>query len=86
VIRRQRQPHDRTHGPALGAADDGLSQGSAYKAVALAASSGGWVKVTIPAISISQPYMAKIKTGTIAPGATVLVLFDEERVPWVVSF
>jgi hypothetical protein len=90
----QPQPFERTHGPAPGAASDGLTPGSAYAAVIRSAISAGgplegpegFVRVTIPGLHLSETWEAHIQPETpCEDGQTCLVIFDDSKVPWVVT-
>lgn len=75
----------RTPGPSVHGAGDGLE--GAYSAILHAAPSGGTCKVIIPALDRIRWRTAKCPstfTGTV--GESILVLFDENKQPWVVSW
>lgn len=74
----------RTSGPSVHAAGDGL-QGN-YSAILHAAPSGGTCKVVVPDLNLTTYYTALCSTAfTGAPGDRVLVAFDENKQPWVLS-
>lgn len=74
----------RTPGPSVHASGDGL-EGS-YSAVVHAAPSGGTCKVVIPALGLLNYYTAHCSsTFTASAGNAVLVTFDENKDPWVVT-
>jgi len=82
----QKQPWDRWNGPPPGAAQDGQAQGMVYTAVVQSAPSNGLVEVTIPALHLTQRFQAHLPAGTsVTEGATVLVSYDEMRMPWVTT-
>lgn len=78
-------PFDRGHRPAVQAAGDGLE--GAYSAILNTAPSGGTVKVIVPNLwgltTVRTAVCSLAFTGT--PGDRVLVVFDEEKQPWVVQ-
>src|ERR1035441_3091726 len=86
---------DGTPGPAPGAASDGLTPGSTYTAVIQSAISKGltgiegpkdFVQVSIPALHLSETFLAHIQPNTPAVvGETGLVIFDDQKIPWVVQ-
>jgi hypothetical protein len=80
-----RSVFDRTHGPAVGASGDGLE--GAYSAILNSAPSGGAVKVIVPNLwgltTVRTAVCSLAFTGS--PGNRVLVVFDEEKQPWVVE-
>lgn len=79
-----RGPWDRRHGPAHVAAGDG--QEGAYSAVLVNAPSGGKVRVKIPALGLTYYRTATCSTSfTGSAGDNVLVIFDEQKHPWVVA-
>lgn len=81
------QAWDRTHGPAWGAATDGLDQGAAYSAVVQSAIEDAMVSVTIPALHMSQTFRARVNPeAPLTKGMVCLVTFDEQRIPWVVTW
>lgn len=81
------QVWDRTHGPAWGAPSDGLDQGIPYSAVIQSAIDESMVSVTIPALHMTQLFRARINPeAPVSKGQTCLVLFDEQKVPWVVTW
>ncbi|MGZ4530800.1 MAG: hypothetical protein ACXVXP_00440 [Mycobacteriaceae bacterium] len=74
----------RTPGAAITAAGDGLL--GAYSAVLHTAPSGGTCQVIVPALSLTTYRTALCSaafTGSV--GDRVLVMFDEEKQPWVLS-
>jgi hypothetical protein len=74
----------RTPGPSVNAPGDGLE--GAYSAVVHEAPSGGTCKVTIPALSLMQYYTAVCSPAfTVNVGDIVLVIFDQDKQPWLVS-
>jgi hypothetical protein len=79
------RPHfDRRHGPATSAAGDGL-EGN-YSAVLRTAPSGGTVQVIVPALGLTSWRTAICSQAfTGSPGDRVLVAFDEQKQPWVLS-
>jgi hypothetical protein len=80
-----RSVFDRTHGPAVGASGDGLE--GAYSAILNSAPSGGTVRVIVPnlwGLTTARTAVCSLAfTGS--PGDRVLVVFDEEKQPWVVE-
>jgi hypothetical protein len=80
-----RSVFDRTHGPAVGASGDGLE--GAYSAILNSAPSAGTVKVIVPnlwGLTTARTAVCSLAfTGS--PGDRVLVVFDEEKQPWVVQ-
>jgi hypothetical protein len=80
-----RSVFDRTHGPAVGASGDGLE--GAYSAILNSAPSAGTVKVIVPNLwgltTARSANCSPMFAGS--PGDRVLLVFDEEKVPWVVS-
>lgn len=92
------QPHDRSYGPPTGSPDDGLSSfGVYYGVVQSASSSGGTVRVVLPGLGPDHTYTAiyphnlfpDVDTegtdGGISAGDTVLVQFDDRKIPWVLA-
>lgn len=80
----QRDLTHRTGGPAVNAPSDGLE--GAYSATLHTAPSGGVCKVVIPALSLTDyrsAFCSQAFTGL--QGDTVLVMFDENKEPWVIS-
>lgn len=74
----------RTAGPAVASAGDG--QEGIYSAVLHTAPSGGTCKVIIPALHLTNYKTANVSNAfTGLPGDMVLVAFDEEKQPWVIS-
>jgi hypothetical protein len=80
-----RSVFDRTHGPAVGASGDGLE--GAYSAILNSAPSAGTVKVIVPNLwGLTTARVAVCSLAfTGSPGDRVLVVFDEEKQPWVVE-
>jgi hypothetical protein len=80
-----RSVFDRTHGPAVGASGDGLE--GAYSAILNSAPSGGTVRVIVPNLwGLTTARAANCSLAFAgSPGDRVLLVFDEEKVPWVVS-
>lgn len=82
-----KQIHDRTHGPGVGAPGDALGQGQPYGAVIATAPEGSKVYVTIPALHLTQTFQARINhEAPVTVGQTCLVLFDEQKLPWVIAW
>jgi hypothetical protein len=88
------QPFERTHGTAPGAPADGLTPGATYAAVIQSAISKGealegpvgFVKVSIPGMHLSETWDAHVQPGTpCLVGETCLVVFDDSKVPWVLT-
>jgi hypothetical protein len=80
-----RSVFDRTHGPAVGASGDGLE--GAYSAILNSAPSAGTVKVIVPNLWGLTTVRTAVCSAAFAgsPGDRVLVMFDEEKQPWVIS-
>jgi microcystin-dependent protein len=80
-----RSVFDRTHGPAVGASGDGLE--GAYSAILRSAPSGGTVQVIVPNLwGLTTARSANCSLAFAgSPGDRVLLVFDEEKQPWVVS-
>jgi hypothetical protein len=80
-----RSVFDRTHGPAVGASGDGLE--GAYSAILNSTPSAGTVKVIVPNLwGLTTARVAVCSLAfTGSPGDRVLVVFDEEKQPWVVE-
>jgi hypothetical protein len=80
-----RSVFDRTHGPAVGASGDGLE--GAYSAILHSAPSAGTVQVIVPNLwGLTTARSANCSLAFAgSPGDRVLLVFDEEKVPWVVS-
>jgi hypothetical protein len=78
-----RSVFDRTHGPAVGASGDGLE--GAYSAILNSAPSAGTVKVIVPNLWGLTTARVAVCPPTLTghPGDRVLVVFDEEKQPWV---
>lgn len=82
----KQQTYDRSPGPAIGAAADGLAQGVVYTAVIQSAVVAGMVAVTLPALHLSETFQAHIKPdANCSVGETCLVEFDEFKTPWVIT-
>lgn len=79
----QRDVSWRTGGPSVHASGDGRE--GAYTATLFAAPSGGTCKVVIPAVSPNWETAFCSGAFTGSPGDSVLVMFDENKTPWVVS-
>jgi hypothetical protein len=80
-----RSVFDRTHGPAVGASGDGLE--GAYSAILNSAPSAGTVKVIVPnlwGLTTSRTAVCS-STFTGSKGDRILVMFDEEKQPWVIA-
>jgi hypothetical protein len=80
-----RSVFDRTHGPAVGASGDGLE--GAYSAILNSAPSGGTVRVIVPnlwGLTTARTAVCSLAFAG-SPGDRVLLVFDEEKQPWVVS-
>lgn len=80
-----RSVFDRRHGPAVVAAGDG--QEGAYSAILNTAPSNGTVKVIVPNLWGLTTVRTAVCSLAFAgnPGDRVLVVFDEEKQPWVVD-
>lgn len=79
----QRDVNSRTRGPAVTAAGDGLE--GAYSAYVHVVPSGGLCKVIIPALDRTHYKTARCSASLSASiGDVVLVLFDEQKQPWIV--
>jgi hypothetical protein len=80
-----RSVFDRTHGPAVGASGDGLE--GAYSAILNSVPSADAVKVIVPNLwGLTTARTAACSPAfTGSPGDRVLVVFDEEKQPWVVE-
>jgi hypothetical protein len=80
-----RSVFDRTHGPAVGASGDGLE--GAYSAILNSTPSAGTVKVIVPNLwgltTVRSANCSLAFAGS--PGDRVLLVFDEEKQPWVIS-
>jgi len=82
----QRQSFDRSRGPSVAAAGDGMAQGQPYTAVIRSGITAGLVQVSIGAFNLSATMLAHIQPDTpCSIGETCLVLFDEQKIPWVVQ-